>query len=245
MRKLLYVPVIHVESDLGSIAPDIDKRSAGICGKERWEKHKKTVNSFWDSIEDYFKKMDAGNLKIYQDGLLADGELGRKIIEEGARRGSRNFHIVLDLMERGGEIRKTEDVGLLKEEYNQILKLAQTKSFWEKTTAYIGYRVRKDRIMEKRDIYIAKTINETLEAGEKGVLFMGAFHEIVQHIAKDINVKEVKNIEKVRTYFTELISGKNSVKFDQLMEYLIADVVNSGKCPVKITDHCHVGESHV
>jgi len=221
------MPVIHVESDLGSIAPDIDKRSASICGKERWERHKECVTQFWDKIEEYFKRLDAGNLKIYQDGLLADGELGRKIIEEGARRGSRNFHTVLDLMERGGEIRKTEDVELLKEEYNHILKLAQTKSFWEKTTAYIGYRVRKDRIMEKRDIYVAKTINETLEAGEKGVLFMGAFHDVSQYLAGDIDVKEVKNIEKVRTYFTELISGKDKEQFGQLMEYLIADVVNS------------------
>ena len=54
MRKLLYVPVIHVESDMGSIGPDIDKRSADICGRERWEKHKKTVNSFWASLEIFF-----------------------------------------------------------------------------------------------------------------------------------------------------------------------------------------------
>jgi len=223
MRKLLYVPVVHVESDLGSIAPDIDKRSAGICGEERWEKHKKTVNSFWDSIEDYFKKMDAGNLKIYQDGLLADGALGRKIVEEGARRGSRNFHIILDLMERGGEIRKTEDVGLLKEEYNHILKLAQTKSFWEKTTAYFDYRIRKDRIMEERDQFVAKTIDKTLEEEKRGVLFMGAFHDVSRYLAGDIDVKEVKSIEKVRTYFTELISGKNEGKFNQLTEYLISE----------------------
>jgi len=223
MRKLLYVPVIHVESDMGSIGPDIDKRSADICGRERWEKHKKTVNSFWASIEEYFKGMDAGNLKIYQDGMPADGELGRRIVEEGARRGSRNFHIVLDLMERGGEIRKTEDVGLLKEEYNHILKLAQTKSLWERTTAYAGYRMHKDRIMEGRDQFVAETIDKTLKEEERGVLFMGAFHNVLQYLAGDIDVKEVKNIEKVRTYFTELISGKNEGKFNQLTKYLIAE----------------------
>ena len=228
MRELLYVPIIHVDSDLGSIASDIDKRSADICGEERWERHKQSVTIFWDKIEEYFKKLDAGNLKIYQDGLLADGELGQKIIEEGARKGSRNFRIILDLMGKGGEIRKTEDVELLKEEYNRILKLAQTKSLWERATAYIGYRIHKDRMMGKRDRFVAETINETLKEEERGVLFMGAFHEVVQHIAKDINVKEVKNIEKVRDYFKELMSGKNKEKFDQLTKYLIADVVNSG-----------------
>lgn len=220
MRKLLYVPVIHVDSDLGSIAPAIDKRSAEICGRKRWEKHKQTVTTFWDDIEEYFKNMDAANLKIYQDGLMADGDLGKKIIEEGARRGSRNHRIVLDLINSGGEIRKTEDIALLKEEYARILKLAQTRSLWERATAYIGYRVHKDRLMEKRDRFIAKTINETLKEEERGVLFMGAFHEVSQYIAKDIQVKEVKNIEKVRTYFKELISGKNKGKFDELTEYL-------------------------
>ena len=227
MRELLYVPVIHVDSDMGSIASDIDKRSANICGEEQWKRHKQSVAIFWDKIEEYFKKLDAGNLKIYQDGLLADGELGQKIIEEGALRGSRNFRIILDLMGKGGEIRKTEDVKLLKEEYNRILKLAQTKSLWERATAYIGYRIHKDRIMEERDQFVAATINGTLKEKETGVLFMGAFHEVVQHIAKDINVKEVKNIQKVRDYFKELISGKNRDKFDQLTECLIADVVNS------------------
>jgi len=224
MRELLYVPVIHVDSDLGSIASEIDKRSADICGEERWERHKQSVTIFWDKIEEYFKKLDAENLKIYQDGLLADGELGQKIIEEGARKGSRNFRIILDLTRRGGEIRKTEDVELLKEEYNRILKLSQTKSLRERTTAYADYKIHKDRMMGKRDRFVANTLNETLKEEERGVLFMGAFHEVLQHITKDVKVKEVKNIEKVRAYFKELMSGKNKEKFDQLTKYLTSEI---------------------
>ena len=226
MRELIYVPVIHVESDLGSIAPVIDKRSAEVCGKERWEKHKQVIITFWDGIEEYFRKLDAGNLRIYQDGLMADGELGRKIIEEGARRGSKNHQIVLDLVKRGAEIRKTEDVALLKEEYSRILKLAQSKSLWEKTTAYIGYRFHKDRLMEKRDSFIAETINETLKEKERGILFIGAFHDVFSYLAADIEVKEVKSREKVRDYFRLLISGGNEEKFDQLADYLTLDFNN-------------------
>jgi len=225
MRKLLYVPVIHAESDLGSMAPDMDRRSAGIYGEERWERHKESVTIFWDKIGEYFSEMDAKNLKIYQDGLLADGALGQKIVEEGALRGSRNFQIILDLMKRGGKIRKTEDVKLLKEEYDHAVRLAETKTLSGKTTAYAGSRIQEDktRIMEGRDLFIANIINETLKEEERGVLFMGAFHNVLQYLAGDIDVKEVKNIEKVRTYFTELISGKNEGKFNQLKEYLIAE----------------------
>ena len=221
MRKLLYVPVIHVDSDLGSIAPAIDKRSTQICGRERWERHKQTVSTFWDNIEEYFKKQNADNLKIYQDGLMADGELGQKIIEEGAQKGSKNYRIVLELIRRGGEIRKTEDIALLKEEYNRILKLSRSKSIWERTSAYIGYRFHKGRLMMKRDKFIAGTINQTLKAGETGALFIGAYHDVFTHLAEDIAVEEVKNREKVRDYFKMLISGKDEEKFDQLAKYLM------------------------
>ena len=224
MRKLLYVPVIHVDPDLGSIASTIDKRSAEICGRQRWDQHKQAVMAFWDAIDSYFKKPNARNLKIYQDGLMADGELGQKIIEEGAKNGSRNYQIVLDLMRRGGEIRKTEDVALLKEEYKRILKLAQTRSIWERIMAYIGYRFHKDRLMEKRDRFIAETIGETLRNGETGVLFMGAFHDVTPYLAEDIHIEEVKNPQKVKDYFKTLISGGDEKKFNELAEYL----VNSG-----------------
>ena len=224
MRKLLYVPIIHIDSDLGSIAPTIDKRSAEICGKERWDKHKQIVVVFWDEIEKYFRNLNSTNLKIYQDGLMADGELGQRIIEEGAKRGSKNYQIVLDLIKRGGEIRKTEDIELLKEEYGRILKLAQTKSPWERTTAYIGHRFHKDKLMDKRDRFIAKTINETLKGEEVGVLFMGAFHDVITHLADDIAVEEVKKHEKVRDYFKMLTTGGNEEKFNQLASYLMSNV---------------------
>jgi len=226
MRELIYVPVIHVESDLGSIAPAINKRSAEVCGKERWEKHKKTVDTFWDVIEEFFKKLDAAGLKIYQDGLMAEGKLGLKIIREGARQGSRNHQIVLGMIERGGVIRKTEDIELLKEEYARILKLAQSKSLWERTTAYIGYRFHKDRLMEKRDSFIAETINETLKEKERGILFIGTFHDVFSYLAADIEVKEVKSREKVRDYFKMLISGGNEEKFNQLADYLVQSTMS-------------------
>lgn len=221
MRKLIYVPVIHVESDLGSIAPAIDKRSAEVCGEERWERHKQTVATFWDKIEGFFEGLDPSNLKIYQDGLMAGDELGQRIVEEGAKRGSRNYQIVLDLIKRGAEIRKTEDVELLKEELNQILRIAQTSSVWEKTVAHIGKEVDRETLLEKRDRFIAEIINETLQDEETGVLFIGAFHNVAPNLAEDIVVEEVKSLQKVRDYFNILISGGDEKEFNELAAYLI------------------------
>ena len=133
MKKLLYVPIIHMEADLGSVATVIDKRSSQLCGRERWNRHKKAVSGFWDSIANFFGRLSPSNLKIYQNGLMIDGALGKKIVEEGVKKGSKNYKIILKLVERGAEIRKTEDLSLLKKEYDSLIKLSQTKSPIEKT----------------------------------------------------------------------------------------------------------------
>ncbi len=224
MKKLLYVPIIHMEADLGSVAAAIDKRSSQICGKEHWNKHKKAVSGFWDSIANYFDLLDASNLKIYQDGLMIDGKVGKKIIEEGAGKGSKNHKIILKLMEKGAEIRKTEDVHLLKQEYDSLIKLSQTKSPIEKILAYIGYKLRKNPLMKKRDKFIAQRINETLKDGEIGVLFIGVHHNVLPQISQDIIVREVKEKSKVRAYFDGLVWGRNEKKFNQLAEYLASPV---------------------
>jgi len=224
MKKLLYVPIIHMEADLGSVAAIVDKRSSQVCGRERWEKHKRAVSGFWDFIANYFDRLSASNLKIYQDGLMIDGALGKKIIEEGSRKGSKNHEIVLKLMEKGAEIRKTEDLSLLKEEYNSIIKLSQTKSPIEKTLVYIGYKLRKNPLMEKRDKFMAERINETLKDGEVGVLFIGVYHNVLPRISRDIIVYELKERSKVKAYFDKLVWGKDEKKFSELAEYLVSPI---------------------
>ncbi|MFQ6067021.1 MAG: hypothetical protein ACE5K3_07070 [bacterium] len=228
MRKLLYVPIIHTEADLGSVAAAIDKRSSQMCGKEHWNQHKKAVSGFWDSIANYFDLLDASNLKIYQDGLMIDGEIGKKIVEEGAKKGSKNYKIILKLVGRGAEIRKTEDIHLLKKEYDTLIKLSQTKSPIEKTLAYIGHKLRKDPLMKKRDKFIAKRINETLQDGEAGVLFIGVYHNVLPQVSRDIIVYELKEKSKVKTYFDELVWGKDEKRFKELAEYLASPVKDPG-----------------
>jgi len=220
MRKLLYVPVIHTESDLGSAAPAIGRHSASLFGEKRWARHKATVSAFWQRVADYLSHIEAADLKIYQDGLLAGGDLGRRIVEEGARRGSKNYEIILNLMKRGAEVRTTEDAGLLKQEYEHISRLTQAKSPAQRTRAYIEYESHKDRLTNERDRFVARTINETLAEGEVGILFMGAYHDIISHLALDIVVEQLKEQDKVKAYFEELVQGRNEEEFEQLTEYL-------------------------
>ncbi len=206
MRKLLYVPIIHMESDMGSAASAIDSKSASLCGEKRWTKHKETVAKFWENVADHFATVDTSNLKIYQDGLPANGELGSRIIEEGAKRGSKNHQIILNLMRRGAKLMKTEDPSLLKEEYESITRLAQSKSVAKRTIAYARYKLHKGQLTKARDKFAAKTIDETLKDRETGVLFMGSCHNVLPYLAEDILVEQVKDREKINAYFKELIS---------------------------------------
>ena len=220
-RFLLHVPVIHMDADAGSAAGVMDRHSEKICGIERWRRHKQVVAGFWDALEEYFTTVDARELCIYQDGMIVDGDPARKIVEEAAAQGSRNYAILRDLMERGAVIRKTEDPGLLRQEYERILRLAHMKSQWERSTTHLGYEVQRDELLEKRDRFIAHTINQTLREGERGVLFIGAYHETIPLLAEDLVVTGLKSAGKVRDYFRILVSGGDPVLFRELADYMV------------------------
>ena len=109
MRTLIYVPIIHSNADMGSMADAIEKQSSAYIGNERWTRHKEMVNKFWENVAAYFATLDASNLKIFQDGLPIGGELGMKIVSKAAGQGSVNYRIILDLLNRGAKLCKTED----------------------------------------------------------------------------------------------------------------------------------------
>lgn len=229
MRKLLYVPIVHSESDLGSLGPAIDRRSASLCGEKRWAEHKETVSRFWQSVADYMLSLDSAGLKIYQDGLAADGELGRRIVEGAARGGSKNHQVILDLIKKGAEIRKTEDASLLIQEYESISRRLSGGEPSEAISSYPRSRAQRDRLTEERDRFIAKTINETLKDGEMAILFMGAYHNVRSGLADDIVVEDVKEQEAMKAYFQELLFGQDESRYQRLAGYLASPIANTHK----------------
>ena len=62
------------------------------------------------------------------------------------------------------------------------------------------YKLVKTRLLNQRDRFIAQRINETLSSQETGILFIGASHGVKNLLAQDIQIKEVKEVEKVREY---------------------------------------------
>ncbi len=224
MRTLIYVPIIHTSADLGSLAEDIIKRGIADLGEEFWKRHEKTIEGFWDAIIKYFDLLEVSGFKIYQDGMVADGEVGQKIVEEGLKSGSKNHELISRLLQKGAILVKTEDFELVKEERDRLLAITKAKST-QKLIAFVKYKLVKNRLLNKRDEFIAKRINETLNQGEKGIVFIGAYHDIKKWLPEDIQIKEIKDADKVKEYQRLLpFYNKNRERLEELSEYLISVV---------------------
>ncbi|NQT73939.1 MAG: hypothetical protein HQ553_14420 [Chloroflexi bacterium] len=221
MRKLLFIPIIHNEADLGSLGPAMQKRSAALYGEDVWTVHNETVAKFWQSIADHLMSLDATNLKIYQDGLPVDGDLARRIIEGAAEKGSTNHQIILQLSNKGAEVRRTEDISLLGEELKLALEEASSEN-----VPIPEIDLRREQLTEERDRFISKTIDETLQPGETGLLFMGAYHNVHNHLPRDIIVEQIKDQEQVKAYFQCLISGKGD-RLEHLAQQMTAPIITS------------------
>jgi len=225
MKTLIYVPVIHTSADLGSIAEDVTKRGIADLGEKFWEEHIRTVDGFWDTISRHFDSIAVCGMKIYQDGMVVEGEVGEEIVHEIARAGSKNHEIILRLLKRGALLVKTEEFKLVKMERDILLAITQAKSILRKLTAFVKYEFTKNSRLKKRDKYIVKRISETLEHGETGTLFIGAYHNIKDELSKSFRIIEIKNTEKVREYQRLLpFYDKHKKRFEELSEYLVSEI---------------------
>jgi len=225
MRTLIYVPVIHTSADLGSLAKDVTNRGIADLGEDIWEKHKTAVEKFWDCLSGYFDSIDVSGMKIYQDGMVADGEVGRRIVEECAKSGSRNYELVARLLKKGAILVKTEDFKLVKEERDRLVSLTQAKSITRKLIIFIKYKLAKGWLLSKRDRFIAKSIDESLGHGEIGIIFIGAYHNIKKRLPRGIRVSEIKDARKVKEYQTLMpFCHKNKERFNELTNYLVSEI---------------------
>ena len=225
MRTLIYVPIVHTSADLGSLAKEVAKRGIADLGEEIWKEHRRTVDGFWDALIDYFESIDVSGIKIYQDGMVAEDEIGQKIVEEGLKAGSRNYELVSSLLKRGAFLVKTEDFKLVKKEHDRLLEITQATTIIAKFLSFIRYKLIKNTLLNKRDSFIVRRINETLNQGEKGVLFIGAYHNIKRRLPKNIQIREIKDSDKVREYQKLLpFYNKHKKRFEELTSYLIAKV---------------------
>lgn len=187
------IRIVHTSADMGSMGEGLVKEGMTKIGREKWLENQRKIEKFWDDLE---KEIDGLNLdysktRIYQDGLPCGGEYGLRIVTETADKGSKNYKIILKLIERGATVEATESPELLRKEYDHIKALITAGTPAEKTDAAHRYDQIKDRLLQERDAYIAKAIDLSLKDDETGLLFIGAVHNVTPKLAKDIEVKSL------------------------------------------------------
>jgi hypothetical protein len=230
MRRLIYIPIIHTDPDLGRLAEGIEEQAEKVVGSDNWQKHKQVVRRYWQKIANYWEGKKVLGMKIFQDGLAANGEIGKKIVKELADKGSVNHQIVKKLLEKKAELVKTEDPELLKEEYFLTRELIKRRLFLGSLLAFFRYKWRKNKLLQERDAYIIKQIDKSLQEGETGVCFLGAYHKVLTSLPKDILVITLKDPAKVKEYYQKFTTHVWEGEINSLARYLTKPIkIHLGK----------------
>jgi len=186
-RRLLHIPIIHSQAEMGSLSPTIQAMTVRRLGAKGWERNVNIIDGIWTRIEEALGRwsLPYRRVRLYQDGLPVCGrEL--EIVSELAKAGSRNHQLLLRLQERGATLMGTEAADLLVQEYHLSKALlaahdAATEARWEGR-----HREARRALLERRDQAIALRINQTLCRGEIGLLFLGMLHSLQGRLARDI-----------------------------------------------------------
>ena len=186
-RLLVHVPIVHSQADMGSSSDALRQAYIDEKGAEAWEQSRRAIAGFWRALESRIGSLDLdySRVRLYQDGLPVCG-YERNIVEDLAESGGVNYRILLRLIARGAALEGTEDPDLLLKEY-QLLKAGMVGS----TAGRHGSVQGAEKLLEARDRFIARRIDQTLQAGETGMLFLGALHRATEMLPETIAVKSL------------------------------------------------------
>jgi hypothetical protein len=228
MRNLIYIPIIHSSADMGSMAAELTQKSINEFGEKFWKTHIDTVTKYWEVINLYCDAIDFDDkpVKIYQDGMVTDGGIALKIMEDSVKAGSKNYEIISKLVNRGAVIVKTEDLSMVKKELDMLKSIPSSGTLLMKIIKIIKFKISRHKLLVQRDKFITESIDKTLIHNETGIIFVGAYHRVLDKLPKDIVVTEVKEVHKVREYQKLLpFHAKKKERFKELTQYLKNQVV--------------------
>lgn len=193
MRRLMHVPIVHSQVDMGPIQERVRQAYIERGGEEAWKASREAVADFWKAIENAMDHLplDYTKLRLYQDGLPVCG-LEEKIVCDLAQQGGANYRILLKLTGRGAKIEGTEDPDLLRREYELIMENLSAGSSTEGTDKAESAAILRD-LLDRRDRFIAQRIDRTLQADETGILFLGALHHATGMLPDTIHVMSLSD----------------------------------------------------
>jgi len=195
MRTLIYIPIVHTDADMGAMSESLQQIYMKEYGRRKWTRRTATVEKMWKEIERRIAALplDYTKLKLYQDGLPKCGQ-ELEIAKSVAAGGSKNFQLLVRLVEKGARLIGTEDPDLLIQEYNRLrnaldnLKGSRGRVLLKKSVTVGGTSASVEGFVSQRDKYIAARIHETLRDDETGLLFLGVVHRANEMLPSDIRI---------------------------------------------------------
>ena len=188
-RTLIHIPIVHTPVDMGGLAEPIRKIKIEKLGRQGWMSNVASIEQMWKEIRRRVEQWDLPypRVRVYQDGLPVCGH-EVAIVSDLAKAGSPNHQLILHLLEKGAELTGTESAEILLEEYGLVKRYLASKTDEEARAIAEDQRRFSNDLLVRRDAFIAKRINETLRAGETGILFLGMLHDLGDRLAPDIRV---------------------------------------------------------
>jgi hypothetical protein len=187
-RRLIWVPIIHTAEDLGSLKGAVRKLHEHRDGASLWPDRVRQVGQLWRSIRASLLQLDLdwSLVMLYQDGLPVCGKEDL-IVQDLARAGSANHRLLLELIARGAKLAGTESPDLLVEEYQLSRQVLLGQSAGDLQPDPKVQHLSRD-LLDRRDTFIARRIDETLPPGRTGCLFLGLLHSLGGRLPSDISV---------------------------------------------------------
>jgi hypothetical protein len=192
MRALIYVPIVHSEADLGSLAGEVRQQFLAAFGEAAWARRRDGIEGMWGGLRAKLLSLPLPlrRSRLYQDGLPVCG-LELEIVRDLAGKGSRNHQLLVELIERGATLMGTEDPELMVRDYRRLKRLVEAAA--DRTADALLEEIRREGevILRERDRFIAGRIDETLAEGETGILFLGLLHRVDELLGGKLDIRHL------------------------------------------------------
>ncbi len=166
-RRLLIIPIVHSAADLGSMAPEIERRRRPESAAQ--------IADLWRQLRQHVLDLplDWSRVHVFQDSLPVCGR-EMEIVRELAANGSANFALLEEMAARGAVIEGTESPALLLRE----IEVIRHGTRWSPGTLAA--------LAAERDEFIAHRIDHRLPPNGIGLLFVGMLHQVESYLPETI-----------------------------------------------------------
>lgn len=210
-KKLVYIPIIH---------QCFEKRNMleNILGKKKVEQFFSETNEFWKRVDIYIKESKLKIDKIFLEGWRGTKDELNELEEDiekkanGLTTGKKDklSNMILSLISKGAVLIKTESEELVDKElkFNAKLNIIN-KNYNETKVIALNEAINNTEeihvLRNKRDMFIAKQINENLLPNETGILFIGSLHNVISYISGEIEIIKNSDLSNLANSISQIL----------------------------------------